>query len=66
MDIEELINNINDYDKIKSKHLEKLANKILKANDLSNSLIQKGIIKETIRSLAVLGFAIFAIQNAIG
>ena len=37
------------------------ANKILKANDLNNSLIQKGIISETISNLAVLGFAIFAI-----
>ena len=34
---------------------------ILKAKDLKSSLIQKGMISDTIRSLAVLGFAIFAI-----
>ena len=38
-----------------------LANNILKANERSNSLIQKGIIKETTNNLAVLGLATFAI-----
>jgi hypothetical protein len=34
---------INDYDKIKSKHLEKLANKMLKDDDKNNKLKDKNI-----------------------
>ena len=37
------------------------AKSILKAKDLKSSLIQNGMISDTIKSLAVLGFAIFAI-----
>ena len=35
---------INDYDKVKSKHLEKLANKMLK-DDEKNSLLKDKVIK---------------------
>jgi AAA+ superfamily predicted ATPase len=35
---------INDYDKIKSKHLEKLANKMLKDEE-KNSLLKSKVIK---------------------
>ena len=34
---------VNDYDKIKSKHLEKLANKMLKDDEKSNKLKSKNI-----------------------
>ena len=34
---------INDYDKIKSKHLEKLATKMLKDEDKNNKLKSKNI-----------------------
>tara|TARA_R110001592_G_scaffold153632_2_gene382303 strand:+ start:2925 stop:3098 length:174 start_codon:yes stop_codon:yes gene_type:complete len=34
---------INDYDKIKSKHLEKLANKMLKDDDRNKKLKGKNI-----------------------
>ena len=34
---------VNDYDKIKSRHLEKLANKILKDDEKSNKLKSKNI-----------------------
>jgi uncharacterized membrane-anchored protein YhcB (DUF1043 family) len=34
---------INDYDKIKSKHLEKLANKILKDEEKRDNLRSKNI-----------------------
>jgi|TARA_B100001778_G_C18265635_1_gene484270 hypothetical protein len=34
---------IKDYDKIKSKHLERLANKILKDDDKNNKLKNKQI-----------------------
>ena len=34
---------INDYDKIKSKHLEKLANKMLKDDDKNSKLKNKNI-----------------------
>ena len=37
------------------------ANNIRSANDRRSSLIQKGIIRATIKSLAELGFATFAI-----
>ena len=37
------------------------ANKIRKAKDRNNSLIQKGIIRATIKSLAELGLATLAI-----
>ena len=35
---------VNDYDKIKSKHLEKLANKMLKDEE-KNSLLKSKVIK---------------------
>ena len=35
---------VNDYDKVKSKHLEKLANKMLK-DDEKNSLLKSKVIK---------------------
>ena len=35
---------INDYDKIKSKHLDKLANKMLKDEE-KNSLLKNKVIK---------------------
>ncbi len=34
---------VNDYDKIKSRHLEKLANKMLKDEDRKNKLRGKNI-----------------------
>jgi|TARA_R110000765_G_scaffold273000_1_gene371678 hypothetical protein len=34
---------VNDYDKIKSKHLEKLANKMLKDDDKNQKLKSKNI-----------------------
>jgi hypothetical protein len=34
---------VNDYDKIKSKHLEKLATKMLKDEDKNNKLKSKNI-----------------------
>jgi|TARA_Y100000034_G_C6800597_1_gene359090 hypothetical protein len=34
---------INDYDKIKSKHLEKLANKMLRDEDKNSKLKEKNI-----------------------
>jgi|TARA_R110000796_G_scaffold116155_1_gene228586 hypothetical protein len=34
---------VNDYDKIKSKHLEKLANKMLKDDEKNNKLKSKNI-----------------------
>tara|TARA_R110000796_G_scaffold97782_3_gene205026 strand:- start:1611 stop:1787 length:177 start_codon:yes stop_codon:yes gene_type:complete len=34
---------VNDYDKIKSKHLEKLANKMLKDDDKNTKLKSKNI-----------------------
>jgi hypothetical protein len=35
---------VNDYDKVKSRHLEKLANKMLK-DDEKNSLLKSKVIK---------------------
>jgi len=35
---------VNDYDKVKSRHLEKLANKMIK-DDEKNSLLKSKVIK---------------------
>ncbi len=43
------------------EEIEKVKSENESLKERNNSLIQKGIIRETIRSLAVLGFAIFAI-----